>query len=130
MLVINGESGSGKTEMAKHAIDYLAFVSSNDSSMSLRAKLSQAQLILEPFGSAPTLLNSSSTRFAKYVEMRFAAADGELESARVHELMLEKSRVVLDFPNERNFLVFYYILAGLDKSTLDKLGLDDIQKHK
>ena len=89
----------------------------------------QAQLILEPFGSAPTLFNSSSTRFAKYVEMRFAS-DGELEGAKLHELMLEKSRVVLDFPNERNFLVFYYMLAGLDRSLMDKLGLDDIQKHK
>ena len=44
--------------------------------------------------------------------------------------MLEKSRVTLDYPNERNFLIFYYLLAGLDKSTMEKFHLDEIQNHR
>jgi len=44
--------------------------------------------------------------------------------------MLEKSRVTLDYPNERNFLIFYYLLAGLDKSIMEKFHLDEIQNHR
>ncbi len=44
--------------------------------------------------------------------------------------MLEKSRVTLEFPHERNFLIFYYLLAGLDDNTLETLQLTDIQKHR
>ena len=44
--------------------------------------------------------------------------------------MLEKSRVTLDYPHERNFLIFYYLLAGLDKNTMEKFHLGDIQHHK
>jgi myosin heavy subunit len=44
--------------------------------------------------------------------------------------MLEKSRVTLDYPNERNFLIFYYLPASLDKSTMEKFHLDEIQNHR
>ena len=44
--------------------------------------------------------------------------------------MLEKTRVTLDFPHERNFNIFYYVLAGLDKSLLAKLHLADVQSHQ
>ena len=36
VLVLNGESGSGKTETAKHAIDYLAFISSKNEALKTR----------------------------------------------------------------------------------------------
>ena len=44
--------------------------------------------------------------------------------------MLEKSRVTLEFPHERNFLIFYNMLAGLDKNTLEAFNLSEIQKHR
>ena len=50
--------------------------------------------------------------------------------AKLNDFMLEKSRVALEFPHERNFLIFYYLLAGLDKNILESLKLKDIQKHK
>ena len=86
--------------------------------------------ILEAFGHAPTLFNSNSTRFAKYIDLQFTSR-GELTSANINEFMLEKSRVTLDFPHERNFLIFYYILSGLDSTTLETLKLNaDIQTHR
>jgi myosin heavy subunit len=61
--------------------------------------------------------------------MRFNQ-DGNLDGAKIFDYMLEKSRVTLDFPNERNFLIFYYLVAGLEKSTMEKFQLQDIQSHK
>lgn len=44
--------------------------------------------------------------------------------------MLEKSRVPLEFPHDRNFLIFYYLLAGLDSNSLGTLMLNDSQNHR
>ncbi len=51
-------------------------------------------------------------------------------TAKINDLMLEKSRVILESPNERNFLIFYYLLAGLDKESMNHLQLKGIQMHK
>ena len=56
--------------------------------------------------------------------------EGILNGAKVFDYMLEKSRVTLEYPNERNFLIFYYLLAGLDKNTMEKFYLEGIQSHK
>ena len=44
--------------------------------------------------------------------------------------MLEKTRVVLDYPHEKNFHIFYYLMTGIDKELLKKLHLVGIQAHK
>jgi myosin heavy subunit len=44
--------------------------------------------------------------------------------------MLEKTRVVLDYPHEKNFHIFYYLMTGLDKELMKKLHLVGIQSHK
>jgi len=85
--------------------------------------------ILEAFGHAPTLFNSNSTRFSKYIDLSFTS-HGDLFTASISHFLLEKSRVTLDFPNDRNFLIFYYLLSGLDSPTLSTLGLSDIQSHR
>jgi myosin heavy subunit len=84
---------------------------------------------LEAFGNAPTIFNSNSSRFVNYLEMYFNF-DGVLERAKIQDFMLEKSRVVLEQPNERNFLIYYYMLSGLDKDALNHFQLESIQKHK
>ena len=85
--------------------------------------------VLEALGHAPTLLNANSTRFAKFVDLNYSR-NGELLSANIGTSMLEKSRVTLESANDRNYLLFYYMLSGLDKTTLDTLQLANIQKHR
>lgn len=126
-IVLNGESGSGKTETFKQAIEYYAKTSCQNEL--LRNRMVKSNAILSVFGNAPTLANSNSSRFFNYFELKFNQ-DGVLYGAKINDFMLEKSRVLLDFPNERNFLIFYYLLSGLDVSMKEKLHLTDIQSHK
>ena len=47
----------------------------------------------------------------KYVEIQFSRA-GQPDGGRISNFLLEKSRVVLPGPNERNFHIFYQICKG------------------
>jgi len=127
VMVFNGESGSGKTEQFKHAVEYLTRLSTNNETLLLN--INRSMYILEAFGHATTQYNNNSTRFGKFIDLGFSMK-GELVDANINYFMLEKSRVTLDMPNDRNFLIFYYMLSGLDNKTLEVLGLGDTQRHR
>lgn len=60
-MIHSGESGAGKTETAKIAMQYLtALGGENDG---LGSKILQTSYILDAFGSAKTARNANSTRF-------------------------------------------------------------------
>lgn len=124
-LVISGESGAGKTETAKLTMHYLTHVSRTDAAHGgrIQEKIINANPILESFGNASTVRNMNSSRFGKYNEMCFNPV-GSLIGARVKTYLLESSRVVSQQEGERNYHVFYEMLAGLDTDTLDRLLLD------
>lgn len=110
-VLISGESGAGKTEAAKQILQFLASTSTNTGlSSQIRDKLLQSNPILEAFGNAKTLRNDNSSRFGKYMEVQFDFK-GEPIGGKIINYLLEKSRVVRQMDGERNFHMFYMLLA-------------------
>lgn len=126
-IVISGESGAGKTECTKQALQYIAEVAGSSSNVEQRILL--ANPILEAFGNAKTVRNNNSSRFGKYVEIFFDGRAQICGAANINYL-LEKVRVVYQMKNERNYHAFYQMLVGSEDSTLSKLRLvRDVDKY-
>lgn len=107
-VIISGESGAGKTEAAKRLMQYIANVSggSNSSIQEIKDMVLATNPLLESFGNAKTLRNNNSSRFGKYLEIHFNQ-QGEPVGANINNYLLEKTRVVGQITNERNFHIFY-----------------------
>jgi myosin-5 len=67
--------------------------------------------ILEAFGNARTIRNDNSSRFGKFIELQFKHT-GSLIGASIETYLLEKVRLVHQSAGERNFHVFYEMLAA------------------
>ncbi|XP_032099967.1 myosin-IIIa [Sapajus apella] len=78
----------------------------------LQEKILQVNNLVEAFGNASTIINDNSSRFGKYLEMKFTSS-GAVVGAQISEYLLEKSRVIHQDIGEKNFHIFYYIYAGL-----------------
>ncbi|XP_069815195.1 myosin-IIIa isoform X2 [Dendropsophus ebraccatus] len=112
-IVISGESGAGKTEGAHLLVQQLT-VLGKANNRTLQEKILQVNNLVEAFGNACTIINENSSRFGKYLEMKFTN-NGTVVGAQISEYLLEKSRVVHQAIGEKNFHIFYYIYAGLSE---------------
>lgn len=121
-VLISGESGAGKTESTKLAVQFLAAVAPAPPGRApVSEQILEAAPLLEAFGNARTPKNHNSSRFGKLLELYFKG--GALAGARVAHYLLEKSRIVTQSPGERNYHVFYELLAGLDEEQRKSRGL-------
>nr|XP_020456788.1 myosin-IIIa isoform X3 [Monopterus albus] len=128
-VVISGESGAGKTESAHLLVQQLT-VLGKANNRTLQEKILLVNSLVEAFGNACTVINDNSSRFGKYLEMKFTSG-GTVVGAQISEYLLEKSRVVHQAVGERNFHIFYYIYAGLaDRKKLAHYKLSDSKTPK
>ncbi|OPJ75468.1 myosin-IIIb-like [Patagioenas fasciata monilis] len=120
-IVISGESGAGKTESTKLLLQHIMHLCKGNSQ--LEQQILQVNPLLEAFGNAQTVMNDNSSRFGKYIQLRFQ--NNTVRGAKLSEYLLEKSRVVQQDAGERNFHIFYYMFAGLSSEEKDMYGLLD-----
>jgi myosin-5 len=158
-VLVSGESGAGKTVTTKLLMRYLARLSerpaNEDSStatphasllttsdnMSIERRVLESNPIMESFGNARTIRNDNSSRFGKYIEMKFSATNHDVNStidsansntrrctgngraqqhsslgatligASIETYLLEKVRLVHQSPGERNYHIFYELFT-------------------
>ncbi|KAL0994280.1 hypothetical protein UPYG_G00120170 [Umbra pygmaea] len=123
-ILISGESGAGKTEASKKILQYYSTTCPISDNMStLRDRLLQSTPVLEAFGNAKTLKNDNSSRFGKYMDVKFDFR-GALIGGHILNYLLEKTRVVHQNHGERNFHIFYQLLEGAEPDLLTKLCLE------
>lgn len=120
-ILITGESGAGKTENTKRVIEFLAYVASNSDTKSIESLLMCANPILEAFGNAKTVKNDNSSRFGKFIQLKFKG--GNICGARIEKFLLEKSRVVRQNKGERSYHIFYYLLKGATPNLSKRLQI-------
>ncbi|KAI0538944.1 P-loop containing nucleoside triphosphate hydrolase protein [Xylaria digitata] len=123
-VIISGESGAGKTEAAKRIMQYIANVSGGESGeiKQIKDMVLATNPLLESFGNAKTLRNNNSSRFGKYLQIHFNA-NGEPVGADITNYLLEKTRVVGQIANERNFHIFYQFAKGASENYRTMFGI-------
>ncbi|CAJ0935042.1 unnamed protein product [Ranitomeya imitator] len=133
-VLISGESGAGKTESTKLLLKFLSSMSQScagggDNQTHVEAAIMESSPILEAFGNAKTVYNNNSSRFGKFIQLHFSQ-QGHIQGGRVVDCillhiynLLEKTRVTRQSPGERNYHIFYALLAGASKEERGKFQM-------
>uniref|UniRef100_A0A8C2VDL4 Unconventional myosin-XVIIIa n=1 Tax=Chinchilla lanigera TaxID=34839 RepID=A0A8C2VDL4_CHILA len=128
-IVLLGSSGSGKTTSCQHLVQYLATIAGTSGNKVFSAEKWQAlYTLLEAFGNSPTIMNGSATRFSQILSLDFDQA-GQVASASIQTMLLEKLRVARRPASEATFNIFYYLLACGDGTLRTELHLNHLAEN-
>ncbi|KAJ3207682.1 Myosin type-2 heavy chain 1 [Entophlyctis luteolus] len=151
-IIVSGESGAGKTQSAKYIMRYFATVDNlegggttirggsisdagGDNLTGVSGGISEIEEavlstnpIMESFGNSKTTRNDNSSRFGKYIEIMFSRPNATIKrvnivGARIRTYLLERSRLIFQPPNERNYHIFYQLCAAVPAAERKELGL-------
>ncbi|XP_069043010.1 unconventional myosin-Vb isoform X1 [Lepisosteus oculatus] len=121
-IIVSGESGAGKTVSAKYAMRYFATVGGSASDTNVEEKVLASSPIMEAIGNAKTTRNDNSSRFGKYIQIGFDKRY-YIIGANMRTYLLEKSRVVFQAEDERNYHIFYQLCASASLPEFKDLSL-------
>ncbi|XP_043264989.1 unconventional myosin-Va isoform X1 [Colletes gigas] len=123
-IIVSGESGAGKTVSAKYTMRYFATVGGSTTETQVEKKVLASLPIMEAIGNAKTTRNDNSSRFGKFIEIQFNK-HYHITGASMRTYLLEKSRVVFQANEERNYHVFYQMCAAARRLPHLHLGHQD-----
>ncbi|KAJ9197074.1 hypothetical protein DTO166G4_6811 [Paecilomyces variotii] len=137
-IVVSGESGAGKTVSAKYIMRYFATRESADQPgkytqgradaiSETEEQILATNPVMEAFGNAKTTRNDNSSRFGKYIEIMFDSKTNII-GAKIRTYLLERSRLVFQPLKERNYHIFYQLVAGATDSERQELGLASVEE--
>ncbi|XP_023661619.2 unconventional myosin-X [Paramormyrops kingsleyae] len=134
-VLISGESGAGKTESTKLLLKFLSVMSQNsygtppsERTTRVEQAIVQSSPIMEAFGNAKTVYNNNSSRFGKFIQLHFSEG-GHIQGGCIVDYLLEKNRVVRQNPGERNYHIFYALLAGADQDHRELYFLEEPKNY-
>ncbi|XP_053332018.1 unconventional myosin-XVIIIa isoform X8 [Clarias gariepinus] len=127
-IVLLGKSGSGKTANCQHLVQYLVTIAGSNSKVYSAEKWQAVYTILEAFGNSSTSMNGNASRFSHIVSLDFDQA-GQVASASIQTMLLEKSRVTRHQEDESTFNIFYYMMAGADASLKTELHFNHFAEN-
>ncbi|XP_063587287.1 unconventional myosin-IXb-like [Penaeus indicus] len=121
-IILSGASGSGKTYTSMLLLRQLFDVAGGGPETDAFKHLAAAFTVLRSLGSAKTSSNTESSRIGHFIEVQ--VTDGALYRTKIHCYFLDQTRVVRPLPDEKNYHIFYQMLAGLTQEERAKLHLD------
>ncbi|CAG6007021.1 unnamed protein product, partial [Menidia menidia] len=127
-IVLLGRSGSGKTTNCQHLVQYLVTIAGSTGKIFSAEKWHAVYTILEAFGNSPSAMNTNASRFSHIVSLDFDQA-GQVASASIQTMLLEKIRVSRRPEEESTFNVFYYMMAGADNSQRTELHFNQFSEN-
>ncbi|XP_072445816.1 unconventional myosin-XVIIIa isoform X18 [Chiloscyllium punctatum] len=127
-IVLLGRSGSGKTTNSQHLVHYLVTIAGSTGKVVTVEKWQAVYSVLEAFGNSTTSMNSNATRFSQIISLDFDQA-GQVASASIQTMLLEKLRVSKRPENEGAFNVFYYLMAGAESTLRTELHLNHFAEN-
>uniref|UniRef100_A0A668AK15 Unconventional myosin-Vb n=1 Tax=Myripristis murdjan TaxID=586833 RepID=A0A668AK15_9TELE len=123
-IIVSGESGAGKTVSAKYAMRFFATVGGSANDTNVEEKVLASSPIMEAIGNAKTTRNDNSSRFGKYIQIGFNR-HYHIIGANMRTYLLEKSRVVFQAEDERNYHIFYQLCASASLPEFKDLALSN-----
>jgi myosin heavy subunit len=131
-IVITGESGAGKTFNTKMILDFLADMGGKpvpDGEKKITDLMLDSTPILEGFGNANMPRNPDSSRFGKLYKVFINPKDDKITGCSITPYMLEKSRVGQQQMCERNFHIFYRMIAGMNDEQKAAYKIKDFEDY-
>uniref|UniRef100_A0A8C8LVY2 Myosin VB n=1 Tax=Oncorhynchus tshawytscha TaxID=74940 RepID=A0A8C8LVY2_ONCTS len=125
-IIVSGESGAGKTVSAKYAMRFFATVGGSANDTNVEEKVLASSPIMEAIGNAKTTRNDNSSRFGKYIQIGFDRSY-HIIGANMRTYLLEKSRVVFQAEDERNYHIFYQLCASASLPEFKDLALSNAE---
>ena len=124
-FIITGDSGSGKTENSRFILEYLTGSKDDE----ICRNIMESNSVLEAFGNAKTVINDNSSRFAKFIEIKYSE-EGKILYAFIKCYLLEKYRVVQVQEGEENFKIFYQLVLGINEEERKKYKIKSLDYYK